>query len=150
MLQRMIENKIRDGFRQISSGDFAPVLAQFSPSIHFSFMGNHAMGGEFHRRDTVQQWFERFHRLFPTLKIEARKVRVLGLPWNITAVTNFEVNYTLPDGTPYRNAGLQILRIQWGKIVEDHLTEDTQVLTGALDRLSALGVSEAKASPLRD
>ena len=41
------------------------------------------------------------------------------------------------DGSMYRNEAMQFLRLSWGKVVEDHLYEDTYKLTNELrQRLS--------------
>ena len=48
---------------------------------------------------------------------------------NAVVVTQFTISDTLPDGTLYQNQGVQVARIRWGLVVEDHLIEDTQLLT---------------------
>lgn len=150
MFHRMVRGRVRKGFADISRGDFDPVLQQFAPDIHFSFAGSHAIQGDFHQRESVKRWFERLHRLFPGLTITPQHIIVSGLPLDIRSVTQFSVAETLPDGQPYHNAGVQILRIKWGKIVEDHLVEDTDALLNALRHLAALGVEEALAPGLEE
>ena len=148
MYQLIAKQKIRMGFKNISAGNLEPVLSQFAPNIHFSFAGSHAMSGTLHDLATVREWFYRFRRLFPTLQLVPERFFVSGPPWDMVVTTQFNVSYTLPDGTPYMNRGVQILRIRMGRIVEDHLIEDNQILVPALERLTALGVSEAAAAPL--
>lgn len=150
MYHAIVKRIIRNGYRQISRGDFEPLLAQFAPHIHFTFSGQHAMTGDFHRRETVRQWFERVHRFFPNLQIEAQRIVVSGMPWNTWAAVHFTVRDTLPDGRAYHNHGTQFLRIVWGKVVEDHLLEDTQTLVEALRCLGEQGHAEAFAPALRD
>lgn len=150
MFQRIVERQVHQGFAAISRGDFDTLLKQFSPKIHFSFAGDHAIAGEFHQRETVRQWFERVKRIFPGLQITAQQVVVSGMPWDMQVVTKFQVQDTLTDGTLYRNQGVQMMRIRWGQVVEDHLLEDTQYLTGILGRVAGLGVAEAAAPPLKD
>jgi len=67
----------------------------------------------------AKRWFERVHRLFPDLRLTPKQIRVAGWPWDVTVVTQFEIQATLPNKSPYRNEGVQILRIRWGKIVKD-------------------------------
>ncbi len=150
MYQWIFRRKIREGFEDISRGNFDKLLKQFSPTIAFSFSGGHALAGEFHQRQTVKEWFERVHRIFPGLKIEAQNIFVSGLPWNVVVVTQFRICDQLPDGTLYENKGVQVARIRWGRVVEDHLIEDTQYLAQILERLVSLGVQEAAALPLQD
>jgi ketosteroid isomerase-like protein len=150
MFHQIIRNKVVEGFKAISRADFDVVFNQFAPDIHFSFAGQHAIGGEFHQSETVKAWFARVHRLFPDLRIEPKRILVSGMIWNVTAVTNFTIDATLPDGTPYHNDGFQILNIRLGKVVKDYLIEDTMLLCHALQKLQALGIEEASAAPLQD
>lgn len=150
MYQWIFKRKIREGFEDISQGRFEKLLTQFAPEIEFTFPGDHAMAGHFYRRETVRQWFERIHRIFPGLRIEAQNIYVSGFPWNAVVVTRFSARDTLSDGTIYQNQGVQVARIRWGKVVEDHLIEDTQRLSEMLQRAAKLGIAEATATPLKD
>jgi hypothetical protein len=62
---------------------------------------------------------------------------------NVSVTIQFEVQATLPDGSPYRNMGVQILRIWFGTIVEYYLIENTQLLISALNRIAPSGNAEA-------
>jgi ketosteroid isomerase-like protein len=148
MYQLIFKQKVAQGFADISRANFEAVLNIFAPDIHFTFVGDHALGGNWHSRDLAKQWFDRIHRLFPDLRLTPRQIRVSGFPWDVTIVTQFEVQATLPDRSIYKNQGIQILRVRWGKAVEDYLIEDTQLLGAALAQISASGNSEADAKPL--
>lgn len=148
MYQFIAKQKVRQGFQQISQADFAPLLEQFAPDIHFTFAGDHAMAGNFHTREAVHQWFDRVHHLFPDLQLVPDRIFVAGPPWDMVVTTQWHVSASLLDGTPYKNNGIQVLRIRWGKVVEDHLIEDTQLLVGVLQRLAGQGMTEASAPPI--
>jgi ketosteroid isomerase-like protein len=148
MYYQIIRNIIRQGYRQLSAADFEPLLAKFAPDIHFTFAGDHALSADFHQRDSVRQWFQRLHRLFPDFQIRADRIIVSGFPWDTHAAAHFSVQATLPDGSAYRNHGIQMLRIVWGRVVEDHLVEDSQLLANTLQGLSAQGIQEASASAI--
>lgn len=148
MYHRIFKQQVAKGFQNISQANFDAVLKLFAPDIHFTFVGEHTMGGDWRDRSIVKQWFNRVHRLFPDLHLTPLSIRVSGWPWDVTAITRFEVRATLPDGSPYRNQGMQILRIRLGKIVEDYLIEDTQLLAAALDQIAQSGNSEALAARL--
>jgi hypothetical protein len=75
-------------------------------------------------------------------------VAVSGWPGATVAATRFGVEATLPDGTAYRNQGMQYLRLRWGKVTEDRLYEDTAALLVALRQLAGQGVAEALLPPL--
>ena len=148
MYQLIAKQKVRQGFKDISSANFEPLLKQFAPDIHFTFAGNHALAGDFHNREAVRQWFNRVHRIFPHLQLIPNRIFVSGPPWDMVVTTQWTVSDTLPDGQPYHNNGIQLLRIRMGMVVEDHLIEDNQILVATLDHLAQLGVSEAAKGPL--
>jgi hypothetical protein len=150
MYHTIVKRILANGYRQISRAEFGPLLEKFSPTVHFSFSGHHALSGDFHSRETVRQWFERVHRLFPDLEIKARIMVASGMPWNTWIAAQFTIHATLPDGHLYRNEGTQFVRIVWGTVVEDYLIEDTQTLIETLICLQEQGVKEASASPLLD
>jgi ketosteroid isomerase-like protein len=96
----------------------------------------------------VRALFERIFRLFPGISIEPVAIAVNSWPWNTLVATRFTVRADLPDGSRYRNEGMQYLRLRFGKIVEDRLYEDTKALVDALAVLARLGNEEATAAPL--
>ncbi len=148
MYHQMVKRILRKGFEDISRADFDPLLKQFAPDVHFTFVGHHALTADFHSREGAREWFQRLHQIFPGFQIEARRMIVTGMPWNTLATVQFAVQAPLPGGAPYGNQGVQIVRIVWGRVVEDYLIEDTQLLAEALESLAEQGVSEASAAPL--
>jgi ketosteroid isomerase-like protein len=148
MYHRIVRSKVRQAYRDISAGNYQPVVASFVPDIEFQFVGEHAMGGQLHGRDAVAAWFERVLRLFPGLQLVPQAIAVSGAPWNTVVATRFTVSAELPDGTPYRNEGMQYLRLRWGKAVEDRLYEDTAKLNRALEVVARSGRTEATDPPL--
>lgn len=148
MYQLIAKQKVRQGFKDISTANFEPLLKQFAPDIHFTFAGNHALAGDFHDREAVRGWFNRVHRIFPRLQLVPNRIFVSGPPWDMVVTTQWTVSDTLPDGQPYQNKGIQLLRIKMGVVVEDHLIEDNQILVATLDHLEQLGVDEAAKGPL--
>jgi ketosteroid isomerase-like protein len=150
MYHQMVKRIIRKGFADISRADFESLLKQFAPNVHFTFVGHHAIAADIHSRDSVREWFHRLHRIFPGLRVEPQRIIVTGFPWNTVATVQFTVQATLPDGTLYHNQGVQIVRIVWGRVVDDNLIEDTQLLAETLRSLAEQGVSEANAAPLHE
>jgi hypothetical protein len=45
------------------------------------------------------------------------------------------ISAPLPDGTIYRNEGVQWLGLRWGRMVDDWVLEDMVALQRALDQL---------------
>lgn len=54
----------------------------------------------------------------------------------------------LPDGSPYRNRGVHIIKMKWGKVTAIDAHEDSQAVAESLHKQSAMGITEAAASPI--
>jgi ketosteroid isomerase-like protein len=148
MYHQIVKQILRQGFQDISQGNFEKLLNNFADDVHFTFTGQTALGADVHSKEAVRQWFQRVNRIFPNLQIEAKQIYVMGFPWNTVAAVQFVVTDTLADGTKYENHGVQIVRIVWGKVVEDYLKEDTLYLSQILEKVAAQGVQEAKLAPI--
>jgi ketosteroid isomerase-like protein len=146
MYQLIVKRLVHQSFQSLSQGDYEKVLKQFAPTIHFIFAGEHILGGERHGVQAMRQWFQRFFQLLPGLQFQVHTVLVNGWPWNTIVATHFSVQTSLQDGRPYHNTGVQLLRLRWGKAVEDFIYEDTQKLASLLQQLDQQGVSEASTS----
>jgi ketosteroid isomerase-like protein len=145
----VVRRIVRHAYSTITDGNPQRLAAQFRRDAVLEFSGDHAMGGEQRGRAAIEAWFGRFGRLFPGLALTPGEMVVSGGPWDTTAAVRFSVKATLPDGTPYANAGVQYVRLRWGSIVEDRLFEDTAALERALQRIAASGRPEALEPPLR-
>jgi len=132
----IVKRIVRRTFRRVSEGDYEVVVRQFGPESRFMFSGDHALGGERRGQDAVRDWFREMQRLFPGIRIEPLDVVVNGWPWNTVVATHLAISATLADGRPYRNEGMQLLRLRWGRIVEDLVFEDTLKLDAELQRMS--------------
>lgn len=148
MYHSIVKQILRNGFAQLSQGNPKAVLGAFSKNVHLTFAGNHALGADIHGLEQAQKWFERVLRIFPGLQVQPKTIMVSGWPWNTLIVTHLEISAQLP-GKSYRNQGIQVLRLRFGKVTEDHLIEDNLLLKDALDYLAARGVAEASSPPMR-
>jgi ketosteroid isomerase-like protein len=135
MYSSIVRRLVRARFAEMSAGDASRVVAMFGPTSTFCFVGDHALGGELTGRDEVAAWFVRLFATFPGISIEPVSIAVAGWPWATTVTTRFRVRAELPDGTAYRNEGVQLMTLRFGKVVDDRLYEDTAVLQDALARL---------------
>lgn len=148
MYHRIVKQIVRSGFESLSRGDCSPILAKFTSNARFNFAGSHAMGADLHDVESIRLWFERMLRLFPGITFEVADIKVSGMPWDTMVATQLVIRAPRPDGRPYLNRALQVVRLQWGRIVEDYVYEDTYVLVTELERLAQQGVAEAAASPI--
>jgi hypothetical protein len=54
----------------------------------------------------------------------------------------------LPDGSPYNNHGVHIIRMRGGRVVDIDANEDSQLVAASLPIWAAHGVNEALAAPI--
>lgn len=139
MYKFIVRQIVRRTFARLSAGDYEAVVKQFGPRSRFVFSGDHALGGERHGQDAVREWFREMLRLFPGISIEPHTVIVNGWPRNTVVATHLKVSATLADGRAYRNEGMQLLRMRWGRVVEDLIFEDTLKLDAELRRTEHSG-----------
>lgn len=127
----------RRAFRLLSAGRIDEFMAVFDDRSVFRFTGDHALGGEHVGAADIRPVIERMHELFRDLDIRPVRIVVNGWPWNTIVATQLEIHASLPDGRPYRNHGMQLLRLRWGKVMEDLVYEDLDLLHAALDPVDA-------------
>src|SRR6266851_231318 len=107
MYKAIVRRIVRTGFRALSAGDYEQVLRQFHSQVIFSFAG---------------------------IQYTVHQVIVQGWPWNTLVATRLSVAAPRADGSVYQNDVMQFLRLRWGKVVEDHLYEDTYKLVNELQQ----------------
>ena len=73
---------IRRALQHHQTGDVDALLKFYAKDVRFVFPGNNSWAGEFHGKEAVAAWLQRFHRA--GLKIEPHEVVVGGPPWNMT------------------------------------------------------------------
>jgi ketosteroid isomerase-like protein len=134
MYKLIVKRIVRSRFASLSEGDYEPIVKQFRPQSRFMFAGEHALGGERWGRDAAREWFQDMLRRFPGIQIEPREIVVNGWPWNTVIATHLSISAPRPGGREYRNEGMQLLRLSWGRVVEDLIFEDTLALDAELRR----------------
>jgi ketosteroid isomerase-like protein len=139
----VVKRIVRRILRRLSQGDYEPIVRQFGPQSRFVFSGDHALGGERRGQDAVRHWFQQMLQLFPGFQIVPQNVIVNGWPWNTVIANHFVVTAPRTDGREYRNEGMQLLRLRWGRVVEDLIFEDTQKLVAELRDRERQGFGEA-------
>ena len=134
MYKFFVKRKVRQAFAHLSAGDYESVVEQFRPQSRFYFAGDHALGADLRGQAAVREWFRAMQRRFPGIEIRPADVVVNGWPWNTTVATHLVISAPRAGGRTYRNEGMQLLRLSWGRIVEDLIFEDTQRIADELRR----------------
>ena len=132
MYHALVKKLVRDAFAALNRGDYQRVVAAFDERAVLTFPGDHDLAGCFEGADAIKAWFELLGRRLPGLNLRPRSVLVEGFPWDTRVATLFEASATLANGASYRNEGVQLLRLRWGRVLEERLYEDTQTLAKAL------------------
>ncbi|GAB3641369.1 nuclear transport factor 2 family protein [Spirosoma arcticum] len=148
MYNAIIKGKIKEAFGLINQHQYAEASKGLALNITHTFSGNHALGGIRHDQAATKLWFERVGRLLPDLHIEIDDVLVRGWPNDTLVIARWHATAGLKDGSRYANHGVHFVRIQWGKITEMTVYEDSLAVSEALERQYAAGISEAKALPI--
>lgn len=59
MYHTLVKAKVHSTFKQISVGQWEPMIKAMAPEFTYVFYGNSAMSGERHTVETVRQWWQR-------------------------------------------------------------------------------------------
>ena len=148
MYHAIVKRIALQNFLRVNQKDYAAILKGCSSHVHHRFGGHHALGGERHNCEALGRWFERLGRLAPTLQLTVHDVWVKGGPWNTTVIMRWSAVQGLPDGSPYNNHGVHIIRMRWGKVFDIDANEDSQLVAASLQIWAAHGVNEALAAPI--
>ena len=148
MYHAIVKRIARKNFLRVNEKNFEAILGDCAPDIHHRFGGTHALGGERHDKEALADWFDRLGRLGQHLTLTVEDVWVKGLPNDTTIIMRWSATDELPDGSSYRNRGVHIIRMRWGKVVDIDAHEDSQAVGSNLARQAELGISEATADPI--
>ncbi len=131
-------------YGKLSAGDTALLTKTLAPDVQFVFPGESSFAGDHRGRLEVERWLERFVGLRP--RFEILDVAAAGPPWNMRVCARFTDQIADP---PYRNEGVEYLRIRWGRLRELRVYLDTQKVADLDRRLAASG-SEAGSGEVPD
>lgn len=148
MYHSIVKRIAKKTFLRVNQKEYDAILKDCSPTIHHRFSGDHALGGERNDREALRRWFDRLGRLTPGLTITVNDVWVSGWPNGTTAIIRWVATDTLLDHTPYENRGVHVVRMQWGKVVDIDVHEDSQTVANAFRIQAANGLEEALAEPI--
>jgi ketosteroid isomerase-like protein len=118
---------VRRVFAHLSEGNPRPALRMFAPDARFIFHGDSSFGADLTDKAEIEAWFARFAAFSPSFEIH--DVLVSGPPWNMRVATRFTDHLPMPDGDGVlHNPGMQYLRMRWGRVKEDRIYIDTQLV----------------------
>ena len=110
--------------KQLSGGEVDKLMAAYADNAVLVFAGESSWSGEYRGKAAIRTWLERFVALKPEFTLG--DAGVAGPPWNMRIFFGFSDRIVAPDGFEYRNAGMEYVRMRFGKIVEHRVHLDTQ------------------------
>lgn len=138
----------RKNFERVNQHDFESLLADCVPAVRHQFGGTHALGGVRHDKEALRRWFKRLQTVMPNLNLSVTDVWVKGLPHDTTIIVRWEAQATLLDGSPYRNRGVHVIKMRWGKVTDIDAHEDSEAVVKGLAVQARRGIAEAAAEPI--
>lgn len=141
----MVGCVVRSRFAAMSRGDSEPVLRFFAQDAYFRYGGRHELAGDYRSKAEIAGWFARLWELF-RVEFVVHDVVVAGPPWNMRLATRFTARVATADGRCFVNHGMQYARIRWGRVCEDHIYPDTQLVAEALEHATSRQPESAAAA----
>jgi ketosteroid isomerase-like protein len=124
----LVRKAARTGWRRLS--DHRVDDLPLADDVHFVFLGDHALAADVHGAEPLRAWLRELFVRFPRLRFEPEDMIVEGGPWSTRLATRYNA---MQDGELVYRA-VQFARIVWGKLVEETIQPDTQMVEAALAR----------------
>ena len=148
MYHNIIKNKLKSNFKSLSQGNYQALLDTVHNNVEHQFLGDSPIGGARKSKEKLTRWFERVYRLFPSLKFEIKDIFVTGFPWHTKAAVEWEAQVTPAKGNVYKNSGVHIVTIKWGKATKISAYENADLVAQACKKMLAEGIEEAGESQI--
>lgn len=150
MYHAIVKRNLLNSFAALNRGDYAVITRQFrAQGVSHWFSGEgHPLAGLRRDKASILAWYERLAALMPDLAFEIEKIAVSGFPWRTVAMLEWTDSLSDRAGTRYRNRGVHVITISWGKVIALEVFCDTDYLNGYFEVLKAQGVPEASLSPI--
>ena len=143
---QIVEKLTRESFLAVQNHEYESVLKNVAASnLTHRFAGSNSLGGVRQDKEALGRWFKRVGTVLPDLEFEVVSVLVHGNLWNTTVVARWVATCKLANGESYRNPGVHIIKMRWGKAYDFDVYEDTYAVTAGLEKQAISGIDEAKA-----
>lgn len=148
MYHAIVRRKLRRTFERLNAHDYDSVVALFAREHVHSFPGAHPLAGTRRTLEDTRRWYARLQTVLPDLQFEVRNIAVSGWPWHTTAAVEWGDRGTTADGAPFRNQGVHVVTLRWGRVSRLEIYCDTKVLAEVCARQAASGITEAAKDPI--
>src|SRR5438874_2383098 len=96
MVSWLAKKLLSYNMKRLNAGDPEPTLRLDADDVRFTFPGDSTWAGEFHGKQELRAWLERFVRV--GLQIFPDEVAVTGFPWRQTVCVRGRDFLRAPDG----------------------------------------------------
>jgi ketosteroid isomerase-like protein len=145
MLSWLAKKVISYNMARARAGDIGPTLRLDASDVTFRFPGDNSWAGEFHGKEQVRAWLQRFVAV--GLQIFPDEVVATGWPWGTTVCIRGRDHLLSPDGQiVYENRYVIWAHLAWGLVKDYEVYEDTQRSRGLDDWLGEHRPALASAS----
>lgn len=148
MYHVIVKKIAKKNFERVNQHDYDAVLKDCVPNVKHRFAGDHALGGERNDHETLRRWFLRLGKVLPKLQLTVTDIWVKGWPHHTTVFVRWRADTTLANGEPYKNRGVHIIVMKWGKVYSLDVHEDSEAVAKALGKQAEAGIDEAVAPKL--
>jgi ketosteroid isomerase-like protein len=125
MLSWLAKKLVTHQMTRLNAGDPTPTLRMDAKDVRLRFPGDSSWAGEFHGKDELKPWLQRFARV--GIQISPDEVIVKGFPWSQTVCVRGRDYLKSPQGeTVYENRYVIWGRMAWGLLRDYEVYEDTQ------------------------
>jgi ketosteroid isomerase-like protein len=145
----VLKKRILRGFNELNKQNYHYLTNLFANNVVYEFEGEHSLGGKRISKEGVEKWFERLLRLLPG-RFVINSIYISGPIWNTIAIIEFTDTVTPKFGQPYKNNGIQAVRLRFGKAYNIHTYVNTSNIINALNILYDNGIQEAKANKIEE
>lgn len=140
-LPRLLLLRFSPAIRKLNAGDHSALLDAYAEDfvLHFN-EGSHRWSGDWIGKAGMDLFLQNFTAA--RIHGEVRQIATSGPLWALTIWVRFDDHADAPDGSRiYENNTVLVLKMRWGKVIEQHdFYVDTDRIIGLDRKLTELGV----------
>ncbi|HEX8207925.1 MAG TPA: nuclear transport factor 2 family protein [Solirubrobacteraceae bacterium] len=140
MYSWLVGRVVRRQFAHLSTGEWRTPFAKFARDAVLRFPGDNPGAGEHRGRDEIAAFFDRTWSAF-AMDFTVDAVAVTGPPWDMRALVRWRNVARAADGRAFPNRGMSFIRIRRGRVVEDEIYQDTQVVAEGFAHVERLATA---------
>src|SRR4051812_13047451 len=120
MVAWFVKRVLQVAYRQVCEGRPVLVGVLATSDVEFVFPGDNSFAGTYRGKAQLMAWLRRFGSLQPQFRVQ--EVTVGGWPRDMCVAMRF----TDAIGDDYRNEGIELIRMTWGRVRRVQVFLDTE------------------------